>query len=555
MISCLLIEVTRNPQGLPLRRERRVAAGTLQLGRGAGCALHLPDHRVALLHAEVRRTERGALRIAACGDETLKVNGFISPSAILKPGVSVEVGPYRIEVEVAPDGCDLALAVEHVEVGQDAPVRRGFPLSLDATGFSKRRLGIWLAAAILLVFVLLPVLRALPVASGKLEAVQAALPVNLSGVWSPGPLAGGHALSGMKCATCHTQPFRPVADQTCTGCHRDTGRHVADAAMQRRVTGGLRCTGCHADHQGRDRLRHGGPATDRTRCVGCHGDIVRLDSASKLDEVRDFATGHPAFHLTLPDGDRLRRVPLAASPLEQPGLKFSHKVHLDKAGVASPEGDTVMQCRDCHKPDAAGEHFAPMTMRQSCQQSGCHRLDLAEPLEGRVPHGSVAAVMSRMRDAYVSWLAESPQNRAACAAGGDGARQLHDCVRQLADRDAETSMFGANGQCRECHEIVPGETEELPWQVAPVRVNPDWQPGARFPHVRHATMKCADCHDKQDSQSSADVSMPDIKKCRRCHAGARAAGNKLATGCDNCHRYHRGGTGNGEPPGAETDNK
>ncbi|MDD2721044.1 MAG: cytochrome c3 family protein [Gallionella sp.] len=542
MISCLLIEVTRNPQGLPLRRERRVAAEALQLGRDAGCAIHLPDHRVALQHAEVRRTERGALRIAAQGDEALKINGYLSPTATLQPDVTVEVGPYRIVVEAAPAGCDLALAVEHVATNDSASDRRELPVSLDALGFSKRKLGLTLAACILLVFLLLPVLRALPITSNALATVQDALPASLSGVWSPGPLAGGHALSGIKCSTCHTALFRPVADQTCTGCHREMGGHLSDAKLQQQVAGELRCTACHADHQGRERLQHGAPGNDRARCVSCHGDIKHRNAGSKLADARDFSSSHPNFHLTLPDGAGVRRVPIGALPQEQPGLKYSHKVHLDRSGVSTPGGDTVMQCRDCHKPDAAGEHFVPMTMRQSCQQSGCHRLDLAEPLDGRVPHGSVSAAMGRLREGYTSWLAESAENRAACGpatAGQDVVQHMHRCALELARKDAETSLFGGKGQCRECHEITPGGEADTPWQVAPVRVNPDWQPGARFSHTRHATMKCQDCHDKQNSQSSADISMPDISKCRSCHAGGKSVAGKLATACESCHRFHR----------------
>lgn len=547
MISCLLIEVTRNPQGLPLRRERRVAADTLQLGRAAGCAIHLPDHRVALRHAEVRRDARGALRIAANGGETLKVNGFLSSSAILQPGVGVEVGPYRLEVEAAPQGCDLALAVERVAAAEDA-VRRDAPVTLDALGFSKRRLALALAACILLAFVALPLLRALPGGAGLLEVVQGALP-KLAAAWSPGPLAGGHALFGAKCASCHQQPFQPVADAVCTGCHRDTGGHLADAGLQLKLAGKPRCTACHADHQGRERLRQSGGD-----CAGCHGDIRRIHPGSKLGDARDFATAHPAFHLTLPGADGPRRVPQAGRPLEQPGLKYSHKLHLDKSGIATPDGDTVMQCRDCHKLDAAGEHFSPMTMRQSCQQSGCHRLDLAEPLDGRVPHGSVQAAMGSLREGYASWLAESAANRAACAvpsAGQDAVQQMRACAAQLARLAAAESLFGAKGQCRECHEIAPGADQDVPWQIVPPRVSRDWQPSVRFPHARHATMKCQDCHDKQNSQSSADVSLPDIAKCRSCHAGALPASGRLATGCDGCHRYHRGGADADGTPAAD----
>lgn len=545
MISCLLIQILHSPQGIPVRRENVVSGETLQIGRGAGCAIHLPDHRVALLHAEVRRGEDGALRIAATGDEMLKINGFVGQSAILQAGVSVEVGGWRLRVEAAPQGHDLALAVERI-ASPDAVAltRRDYPVTLDALGFSRRKLGLALAACILLVFVALPALRWVPGVAGALDAWQAGLSLNFGGLWSPGPLAGGHALFEAKCSACHKQPFQPVTDAVCTGCHQQPGNHLADAGLQQKVSGKLRCTACHADHQGAARLQHGARQTDRARCVSCHGDIRRIHAGSKLDAVRDFSTGHPAFHLTLREGDGLRRQPLAAGPLEQSGLKYSHKVHLDKAGVATPEGDTVMQCRDCHKPDAAGEHFLTMSMEHSCQQSGCHRLDFAEPLDGRVPHGSEAAVMSRLRESYAAWLAEAAPNQAVCAPatpGQDAVQRMQACAHELARQAANDSMFGAKGQCRECHEIATSGDAELPWKIAPLHLNRDWQPAATFPHVRHGTMKCTDCHDKVNSQTSADVSMPDIGKCRSCHAGEKPALGKLATACDSCHRFHREG--------------
>jgi hypothetical protein len=63
-------------------------------------------------------------------------------------------------------------------------------------------------------------------------------------------------------------------------------------------------------------------------------------------------------------------------------------------------------------------------------------------------------------------------------------------------------------------------------------------PKARFDHVKHRTNKCADCHAVTKSHSSADVAIPAIVDCRTCHAGNKAAPNKIVSTCVACHGFH-----------------
>ena len=531
MISCLLIHVTRNPQGVVVREEGVISGETLRIGRGAACDIHLSDHRVSLLHASVGRGEDGVLNIEGLGDATLNIDGFVAQRGALLPGTVIVIGPYTLCVEAVPDGHDIALSIERLP-HQERPLPAATPHTLDALGFSKRKLGLLLAACILLTFLLLPMLPGMSVA---LDDWQADLPVTLNGSWSPGPLAGGHALFESRCSVCHKQPFQAIDDTVCTGCHKQ-GAHLGNGVLQAKVFGGMRCTDCHADHKGRERLRH-----DDARCVSCHGDIRQRYADTTLGDVRDFADSHPAFHLTLPDG--AGRVRQADTPVERSGLKYSHKVHLDKEGVSSPQGDIVMRCQDCHKLEASGRNFAPMKMEKTCQQSGCHRLDFTEPAEGRVPHGSVAAVMDRLREFYVKRLSDNPAERASCAnarAAGDPVRRTLDCASDLARRNAEASLFRKDVECGECHEFVPSVDQALPVKIAPVHINRDWMPGASFVHARHETMDCTVCHDKKASQTSADIAMPGIGKCRECHAGKHVAKGRVVTACDSCHQFHRG---------------
>lgn len=534
MISCLLIHVSRNPQGLPVCKDSVITGPSIQIGRGAACNIHLLDHRVGLLHATIARSEHGALHIIGEGNATLKVNGFIAQSAPLLPGTHVEIGPYELIVEPAAGGHDLILSIEliHALVSQDNATP-ATPVTLAALGLSKRRLGFAMAACILFLFLLLPVLSNTSLVP---DSWQARLPLTLNGSWSPGPLASGHARFESKCSTCHKRPFEAVSDKVCTDCHKQVGKHLPKEDLQIKSFQSMHCTDCHIDHKGSERL----VLHDSSKCVTCHGDLKKKMVSTELGNVEDFERLHPPFHLTLHnEKDTLRlRQDDKARLVERSGLKYSHQVHLAKEGVSSPQGDTVMQCRDCHKLEESGRHFEPMTMQKSCQQSGCHSLDFTEPVDGLAPHGSEHAVMDRLREFYIKWLSESAENSASCGQNSDIQSTLA-CADKLAKSNAATTLFRKNKECGECHEIHASEDPDSPWQVAPVHINRDWQPGATFVHAKHNTMNCADCHDKNNSKSSADISMPPIAKCRECHVGNRPGKDKISSGCDSCHRFHQ----------------
>lgn len=545
MISCLLIQVSRNPQGLPVRKESIITGESIQIGRSAPCRIHLLDHRVNLLHATIKRSEDGTLYIEGEKDATITINGFIEQSAALSPGTRVEIGPYLLVAESVPDGHDIALSVEMTQplpVPDTAKVYRTAPVTLADLRLSKRKLGFVLAACILFVFLVLPLL---PSASSAFDKWQAALPVTLTESWNPGPLAGGHSVFGAKCSICHQRAFQAVSDDACTGCHKQVARHLTKNDLHASVFKNVRCTVCHMDHREKSGLLlHGSSG-----CVACHGNIKDKKADTVLANVHDFGADHPPFHITLQDGKNVTRVRQdeKGKMIEKSRLKYSHQVHLDKKGVSSPQGDTVMVCRDCHQVDEAGTHFAPMTMQKTCQQSRCHELYFTEPVEGVVPHGSEREVMNKLREFYAKWLADSPsKNMAACAqanTAGNIAKRTLECANDLAQKYAAATLFkesGENLECGVCHEIEPTGKDDISWKIMPLQINRDWQPGAVFSHSKHDTIDCTECHDKMNSKVSADIAMPAIEKCRECHIGSRPAKGKIRSACDSCHRFHQG---------------
>ena len=148
MISCLLIHVSRNPQGVPVRQDSAVVGETIQIGRGAACHIHLSDHRVSLLHAGINRADAGGLYIEGAGEAILKINGSVAQRAQLLPGTQIEIGPYLLLVETASAGHDLSISVEYVHPSPASGAVTA--VTIAAPELSKRKFGLLLAAGILL---------------------------------------------------------------------------------------------------------------------------------------------------------------------------------------------------------------------------------------------------------------------------------------------------------------------------------------------------------------------------------------------------------------------
>lgn len=550
MIFCLLLELSRNQQGQHLRRQKMISGESLQIGRGVACKIHLPDARVELHHATLTQTSEGKLYITA--EAPIKVDGLVRQHAPLPPGSRVEIGPYLLIIDTASSGPYITIsleAIEHVEeiqphdVPDDQNLYENVAVTLADLGISKRKWGFWLATLIFLLFLVLPVL---PHAVPELDEWQSALPVTLTDSWNPGPLSKGHSVFGAQCSTCHREPFKSVPDAACVECHKNVSAHLSDNAEHSRLFRNTHCTDCHVDHQGTAglRFRH-----DSSLCVSCHGDLKRKKSNTTVANVHDFSSDHPAFNIAIqniPGMPPANRGPMnkITKSLEETGLKFSHQLHLDTTGISTPQGDTVLVCRNCHQTDESVSHFAPISMEKSCQQSDCHSLEFSEPAEGVIPHGSEREVMDRLRGFYVRWLAESPENFVECEIGNKANNTLRlslACANDLAKNNAQTTLFNQDGVCSECHEIKTADDNETPWKVTPVKINRDYHSNSIFPHEKHSLTDCVACHDKTNSESSSDISMPPIDKCRECHVGERPEKGKASNSCDSCHQFHGAG--------------
>src|SRR5262249_47838679 len=88
--------------------------------------------------------------------------------------------------------------------------------------------------------------------------------------------------------------------------------------------------------------------------------------------------------------------------------------------------------------------------------------------------------------------------------------------------------------------------KDVPWEIAPIHVTTAWMPKAHFDHSKHRTSECKECHAAEKSTKSADVLMPDITTCRKCHAGGTPMPERVTSTCISCHDFHLA-SGTGRP--------
>ena len=255
-----LTRVTRSRKGHPIRAQGIIQADAPMIGRGAQCAIHLSDPRVAFEHASVFVSE-GARRITGVGGAMLMVDGHAAGDIVLAPGSHFDIGPYAFVVENPPPGVDLALAVELVRPLPDslAEIVAKSRFSLDAGGISKRSMAWTGLFVVLVLFLVVPIVnpplpfRGAPADTaerkddrGKTPQLAKAIAksksmergVSADVVWNPGTLAGVHQKDTYNCKACHETPFLRVRDHACLECHEKMPGHVRDKKVQAALFGG-----------------------------------------------------------------------------------------------------------------------------------------------------------------------------------------------------------------------------------------------------------------------------------------------------------------------------
>ena len=391
--------------------------------------------------------------------------------------------------------------------------------------------------------------------------IRGAALVPSDSLWMPGPLHDAHRAIGDDCNVCHSAPFERVKNAACVACHRSIQHHVKADSPDTRLFAERQCADCHVEHDAQKTLVERNSAG----CVICHADLRAVKPATKVSNVADFSRTHPDFALTLLSPVRKDghtdwnevRVPSANldTARQDSNLIFSHKVHLDTAGIDSPQGRQKLACADCHRTDAGGESMLPIRMETQC--AACHTLQFDEHDPGStVPHGDVLRLFKALEEHFSrTFLDRNGGKDAMATAGrrrpGDEQRILSHDEQRRALTWAQTQAAQAAEEllgkrvCVECHKIsrdtraAPGPDQ---WQVEPVRLTQHWLPRALFSHVTHKTTECATCHARvAGADDSGSIQMPNVAVCRQCHGDEQR--NKVASNCVLCHDFHIPGSG------------
>jgi hypothetical protein len=521
MIDCLLVRISRDRQGQAAREEHQIAGEELSIGRGDACSIPLPDPRANLHFATIKCGVDGALLID--GEGTLiHIDGAYEHSAPLNEGSRIALGPYEFLVEKLGGKHDLTISVELVHpLPIESVIRNIPPRSLTETGLSKRKLSYWMAGIILAVFLGLPLLTAL---SPVVRSAVTHSPLSPSRLWNPGAVSPGHSAFGSQCIKCHEAPFLPVRNEACLSCHKETGQHLADSTVDKHVFKESRCTECHWDHQNSRPIAMQGSG----ECVLCHGDVKARHADTNIPDIHDFSN-HPDFRLAFKAGINAADVKRVVQTdtrhlVENSGLEFPHDMHVGLVEVPWDRGTIKdMKCTDCHQAEDGGMHFKPIDMKQHCYSCHQEQLDFNLAPEGRkLPHGSVTLLSSTLRDFYAGLAFKENKSKAWVD------EQMAKAVHALSDGEG----------CDFCHTVQPDESGDNLLKIAPLRITQDWFPAARFPHDRHATFNCVECHKIEQSSQSADVAIPDIQSCRQCHTGSHPVRGKVTSSCIACHDFH-----------------
>lgn len=528
----LIRTLSQAAAGAAESRERVFDGEAITFGRASDQILHCNDRAILLNHARIGMSA-GRVRLACLGSAQASVNGRVCRDAVLELDDAVQMGPVLIRRLAAPEGFDLCLQVETQSSSTSTDIEPP-ALTLGSVGWRKRP---WAWAGFLAALglgLLLPWVGLTGDAGGVKSLRAWNLPSDTQ--WMSGPLHSAHANLEQECEACHVEPFARVRNESCLDCHASNlHQHVAadHPAADALVT--ERCASCHLEHEEPTQL----VLDDSRVCTDCHAAPLEHGAREGALAVTDFATNHPPFAV-----NELKK--------DESGLKFPHDAHLDPRGVKGPQGNTVMGCADCHRPEPGGARFLAIEMERDC--SSCHTLDFdpATP-ERRLPHAEPELVLQALVDhystRYLTGYADTQvkPGRVALPPAVDVAPAAR---ARLLGQARERALGVAKDVferrvCSDCHTVTRDDSSGTPgWKIAPVELVQAWMPDVRFPHAAHGTelTPCKTCHAAESSKQSTDVLMPAIDTCRDCHAGESgqlASGPGVTSTCVSCHQYHR----------------
>jgi hypothetical protein len=368
-------------------------------------------------------------------------------------------------------------------------------------------------------------------------------------VYSGGQMSPSHALLATKCDTCHVKTagvFSAKADdQACLSCHDGPIHHANQTFTPN-------CSSCHREHRGRVQLA----ATDNASCAQCHGNLRTTGAATNfVRDISDFGAGHPEF------------AAVRAGSADPRTIKLNHAIHM-KHNLLGPSGPVQLDCEDCHRAGTSTEawrfgkdqpgtssglgksdfailvsqraYMQPVSFAKSC--AGCHGLQFDKRFTEGAPHDTPEVIHPFLVEKFRQYIAAHPNELRVTDSERDlPQKPVPARIRILtpeqwtAERVADAEQLLWRKTCKQCHALNFTANAALP-VVAKSNTPTRWFPHATFNHERHQMLKCAECHPGGlTSQNTADILVPGIATCQKCHhTGAEAAESR----CFECHTYH-----------------
>ena len=334
----------------------------------------------------------------------------------------------------------------------------------------------------------------------------AAAPARAQDVFSPGPLAKGHAeLDGLQnCTRCHAAGQKLSPDR-CLECHKEVRARIAEGkGLHGRIPAGERaCENCHHEHQGRsfplvdwgpggerrfDHAKTGWPLRGkhaRLECATCH-ESRRVTTA----EARQVAAKGRHTFLGLP---------LACADC-----------HFDEH-----RGQAARDCQRCHdekawKPAPGFDH-----RKTAYPLQGLHaRVGCAKCHESQADPAGKRAFPAAVSERFLRF---KPVAHAACT----------DC-----HKDPHQNRFGQ--ACATCHSVAGWK------KLKPAGQAVGFHDKTRYPlRGKHAEAACQACHGPFRGQKAARYKGLAFETCTRCHAdthvGQMGRSGSPEAACERCH--------------------
>lgn len=411
--------------------------------------------------------------------------------------------------------------------------------------------------------------------------------------FNSGTISSGHATIAKDCAQCHDKSgiaandltlakFKAVLkdrfhhgidftsiDRRCQQCHEEQPHIAAQKKKydlhEPNVVENRACSICHQEHLGPGPMKR----VADSQCASCHNNAgVMAASAKKamtlapavfhlrahpprqvvLEMPRpangytqvfaSFAAGHPEFQL------------VQQKARDPDVLRFNHQRHF--ATDIPPVNGQKLDCNYCHKPEPGGRFYERVNFAANCQ--ACHALqfDVKNP-ELKIPHGDVTLVRTFLRTLPAQY-GDFARLKKGKTRDSDVQNFVIQQIRQLQEQfrtgeELERAVFFTTDPykpqrqmaaavranfagCAFCHEVKTA-ANSAPEITKPILVD-RWMPQAHFNHVKHASVKCDECHNARASRETFDVLMPAKANCVVCHSPK----GKVASDCITCHTYH-----------------